>query len=95
MSGDRWNKALNSLKEIVQIVSDINQDKNQVISLLSFNNNARVVFTGISPENFNIKAISFASGGTTFTPAFDAALNLMKNNADKNNIFIFISDGGA
>ena len=53
------------------------------------------MFQDLAPENFNKNAVQFSGGGTNFGPAFATANQLMKDDADKNNIFILISDGEA
>lgn len=74
MRGQRWSRALVSLQDTVKIISNINKDKNQLISLISFDQNAKIVFTGISPDNFHKDVILFSGGETLFSPAFTSAL---------------------
>jgi uncharacterized protein with von Willebrand factor type A (vWA) domain len=54
-----------------------------------------MVFDTVMPSNFDKNVVTFSGGGTRFEPAFTTAIKLMKKHDDKNNIFVFISDGEA
>lgn len=95
MSGNKWDKALIALKETIQNITDINTEKNQLISVFKFNSNVNMVFECKPPQFFNKEYVTFGGGGTCFSPAFQSAINLIKKHLDKDNIFVFISDGQA
>jgi hypothetical protein len=49
MHGNKWEKAVNSLKETVQSVSNSNGYKNQTVSLFKFNLCVEMVYDSIDP----------------------------------------------
>jgi hypothetical protein len=49
MGGNKWDKALIALKETIQNITDVNTEKNQLISVFKFNSNVNMVFESKPP----------------------------------------------
>ena len=93
MSGSPWNETKIAFDRFKQ-TRIRNQGLHDVVSIIQFNGDARVICNAQPLANANMG--NFGSGGTCFAPAAERAKKVIMNYSGKKNpVVIFMTDGGS
>ena len=95
MSGTPWNEVKAAYNNFIDSRQKSQLSVIDYISVITYNTSALCLFTRQSVMSSKNRIVSFRSGGTCFTPAFQVAQTIVANENEAQPIIIFMSDGQA
>ena len=94
MSGTPWNELGAAYNNFIDLKQK-SQSSFDYISVITYDHKVRRLFTRESVMNAKNRIGNSNNGGTIFTPAFQEAEKIIKQENEAEPIIIFMSDGGA
>jgi Mg-chelatase subunit ChlD len=93
MKGDRWAALQNSFSAYMTVLTS-NGSSSDIVSVIQFDNTARVVAESSSAQDAAALNLSMKGGGTTFGPALLRTMELLRRDSSTCDvILVFMTDG--
>lgn len=90
-SDNRWTELLQSLKQTLGQIHNMNKDNR--VTILNFSTSVKVEYVDTPPNSINVDALTFQNGGTTFEAAFASGFEEIQRITKNDITLIFMTDG--